>query len=176
MAKGLRSQPEIERRLSRYVYPTWEKREFAAIKRSDIAKLLDSIQDNHGAQQADKVLADVGAIMRWHASRDDNYRAVLAVNTTLWVKSEDVRHVQNSPRGRMFRDLPTSYGRVMRKKTSASVDDVNRIRDFLFPPDARHPRHRPADHVVGMHDLFLLFSVLYIAEKDGQDRPACSFK
>ena len=54
-AKGLRSQAEIERCLNRYVYPHWGGRPFADIKRRDVAALLDAIEDNHGARQADAV-------------------------------------------------------------------------------------------------------------------------
>ena len=85
-ARGLRSQSEIERCLDKYVLPDWKAREFTSIKRSDVAKLLDAIQDNHGdkrkensgARQADAVLAVVRSIMRWHASRDDDYRCPVA--------------------------------------------------------------------------------------------------
>jgi integrase len=71
--QGLRSKTEIERCLSRYVYPAWGHREFTEIKRSDVAKLLDSIEDNHGARQADLVLAIVRAIMNWYATRSNEY-------------------------------------------------------------------------------------------------------
>jgi integrase len=71
--QGLRSQGEIKRCLSRYVYPAWGQREFVDIKRSNVAKLLDSIEDNHGARQADLVLANVRAIMNWHATRSNDY-------------------------------------------------------------------------------------------------------
>jgi Arm DNA-binding domain len=56
-AKGLRSQAEIERCLKKYVYPHWAERAFTSIRRSDIAALLDHIEDTHGSRQADAVLA-----------------------------------------------------------------------------------------------------------------------
>jgi integrase len=71
--RSLRSRGEIERCLTRYVYPAWGEREFTAIGRSDVAKLLDAIEDNHGARQADLVLAIVRAIMNWHATRSNDY-------------------------------------------------------------------------------------------------------
>ena len=72
-AKGLRSQDEIERCFNFYIYPIWRDREFTSIRRSDVAKLLDLVQDNHGPRQADLVLAHVRKCMNWHASRSDDY-------------------------------------------------------------------------------------------------------
>jgi integrase len=72
-SKKLRSQFEIERVLKKYVFPFWKDRDFISIKRSDVASLLDHIEDNHGARQADAVLAVIRNIANWFASRDDNY-------------------------------------------------------------------------------------------------------
>ena len=56
-ASKLRSQPEIERCLNKYIYPAWGQRPFREIKRGDVADLLDGIEGRHGARQADLVLA-----------------------------------------------------------------------------------------------------------------------
>ena len=72
-ANRLRSEKQIERILNKYVYPVWGDREFESIRRSDVAVLLDMVQDAHGPRQADYVLAIVRGIMRWHASRSDDY-------------------------------------------------------------------------------------------------------
>ena len=74
-AKGLRSRGEITRLLKSHVYPEWGRRPFDDIRRSDVAKLLDEVEDDHGARQADYVLAIVRGIMHWHASRHDDYAA-----------------------------------------------------------------------------------------------------
>jgi integrase len=73
IANGLRSQDEIERCLGKYIYPHWQGREFNSLKRSDIARLLDDVQDKHGPRQADYVLAIVRGISNWFASRHDDY-------------------------------------------------------------------------------------------------------
>ncbi len=73
-AKGLRSAPEIERVLNKYVMPHWRDREFREIKRSDVARLLDTVEDNHGKHQADHVLAHIRGVMSWFEARDDDYR------------------------------------------------------------------------------------------------------
>lgn len=66
--KRLRSQREIERILSQYVYPKWKDRPFLEIRRSQITALLDTIVDNHGPAQADAVLAIVRGICNWFAA------------------------------------------------------------------------------------------------------------
>lgn len=71
--KKLRSQPEIERCLDRYIYPAWEHKPFRELKRGDVAALLDHIEDQHGARQADICLAIVRKMMRWYQSRNDDY-------------------------------------------------------------------------------------------------------
>jgi integrase len=72
-ASKLRSQPEIERCLNRYVYPAWEHRVFREIKRGDVADLLDRIEDRHGPRQADLVLAIIRKMANWYAARTDDY-------------------------------------------------------------------------------------------------------
>ena len=71
--KGLRSEAEITRILEKYIYPVWEDREFESIRRSDVAALLDMVEDASGPRQADYVLAIVRGLMRWYASRIDDY-------------------------------------------------------------------------------------------------------
>jgi integrase len=72
-AKGLRSRPEIERLLKQNVYPLWGKRSFVDIRRGDIAKLLDHVQDHSGASAADHVLAIIRGVANWYTTRHDDY-------------------------------------------------------------------------------------------------------
>jgi integrase len=72
-AKGLRSEGEITRLLVAHVYPAWGAREFLGIRRSDVAELIDGVEDDHGARQADYVLAIVRGVMNWFAARHDDY-------------------------------------------------------------------------------------------------------
>lgn len=74
-AKGLRTQYEIVRALKSYVYPRWKDREFLSLRRGDVVTLLDEIEDDNGARQADAVLTIVRAIMNWYAIRNDDYTA-----------------------------------------------------------------------------------------------------
>jgi integrase len=73
IAKRLRTRDEIERCLRKYIYPHWEDRPFIGIQRSDVARLLDHVEDQHGVRQADYVLAIVRKMMNWFATRDDKY-------------------------------------------------------------------------------------------------------
>jgi integrase len=70
---GLRSEREVTRLLRVHVYPAWKEREFLSIRRSDMAALLDHVEDNHSARQADYVLNVVRSIMNWYATRNDDY-------------------------------------------------------------------------------------------------------
>jgi integrase len=71
--KRLRSEPEITRLLKVHVFPRWQNRPFLDIRRSDVAKLLDQVEDDHGGRQADYVLAIARQIMGWYAARHDTY-------------------------------------------------------------------------------------------------------
>jgi integrase len=72
-AKGLRRGGEMRRLLEKHVIPIWGERAFADIRRSDIARLLDAIEDRHGAWIADAVLSTLRAVASWYASRHDTY-------------------------------------------------------------------------------------------------------
>jgi integrase len=73
LKNGLRSEPEITRLLRTHVYPAWKGRSFVSIRRSDVAALLDHVEDNHSARQADYVLNVVRSVMNWFATRHDDY-------------------------------------------------------------------------------------------------------
>jgi integrase len=72
-ANALISSREIKRLLGVHVLPGWKNREFTSIRRSDVAALLDHIEDHHSARQADYCLNIVRSIMNWYATRHDDY-------------------------------------------------------------------------------------------------------
>ncbi|MGO8496848.1 tyrosine-type recombinase/integrase [Rhizobium ruizarguesonis] len=76
--KGLRSEAEVTRLLNAHLLSAWKDRLFHAIRRSDVAALLDEVEDGHGARQADYVLAIVRGIMNWYAARHDDYHPPIA--------------------------------------------------------------------------------------------------
>jgi integrase len=57
----------------RLIYPALGARQIDSIKRSEIVKLLDKIEDERGPHMAHKVLAFLSKVMNWHASRDDDF-------------------------------------------------------------------------------------------------------
>ena len=71
--KKLRSQPDIERMLAKYVYPKWKDRPFLEIRRRAVNELLDHVAHKHGLSQADAVLAQIRGIMTWYQTQDENY-------------------------------------------------------------------------------------------------------
>jgi integrase len=73
-ARGLRSARKIRQLLDQHVYPAWGALPFEDIRRSDIAKLVDHIEDTSGARTADYVLAIVRSIANWYATRSDGYQ------------------------------------------------------------------------------------------------------
>ena len=72
-AKGLRTAALIRRALDVHVLPQWGSREFTSIRRGDIARLLDDVEDKAGAQTADAVLAHISRICNWYTTRHDDY-------------------------------------------------------------------------------------------------------
>jgi integrase len=72
---GLRTKSQIERVLKRYIYPELGKRQFLEVKRSDITRLLDKVEDRNGARQADYCLAVISKLTRWYQARNDDYLA-----------------------------------------------------------------------------------------------------
>jgi integrase len=73
--KGLRTGNTRKATLERLVYPTLGDRPIADIRRSEIVRLLDGIEDTQGPAAADKTLAFIRAVMNWYASRSDDFRS-----------------------------------------------------------------------------------------------------
>lgn len=69
-----RSADEKERIIGKYIVPHFKGRAFIDLKRSDIAALLDYVEDKHGKFQADAVLSVLRTVAVWVAKRDDNYQ------------------------------------------------------------------------------------------------------
>jgi integrase len=61
--------------LERLVYPALGSKPISDIRRSDIVRLLDQIEDENGPVMATKTLAVIRKIMNWYASRSDDFRS-----------------------------------------------------------------------------------------------------
>jgi integrase len=71
----LRTAKGWQRSLNRLVFPALGRRPIADIRRKDIIRLLDGVEDENGTAQADAVLALIRRVMNWHAARDEDYRS-----------------------------------------------------------------------------------------------------
>jgi integrase len=78
----LRSAAAIEATLRRHVYPVIGAKQIDSIKRTEITKLLDRIEDkikdgggDSGERTADLVLAYLRRIFHWHETRNDDFRS-----------------------------------------------------------------------------------------------------
>jgi integrase len=71
----LRTVQERKATFERLVYPKLGNRQIAEIKRSEINKLLDTIEDKNGPRAASLTLAYIRRVMNWHAIRSDDFRS-----------------------------------------------------------------------------------------------------
>ena len=71
----LRTARDRERRLNKVVLPVLGNRQIDQIKRSEIVRLLDKIEDRSGQRSADIVLQILRRIFNWHSLRDDHFRS-----------------------------------------------------------------------------------------------------
>lgn len=73
--KSLRTVEWRQQVLKRLVYPELGAKQIEDIKRTDIGRLLDQIEDKNGPTMADRTLAVVRKIMNWHALRTDDFHS-----------------------------------------------------------------------------------------------------
>jgi integrase len=71
----LRTVDERKYTFKRLIYPAIGSIPVSAIKRSQINKMLDTIQDNSGDRTADLALAYLRKAFNWYATRDDDFRS-----------------------------------------------------------------------------------------------------
>jgi len=108
----LRTARQRLRLLERHVFPVFGNRPISSIKRGEIVRLLDKIEDNSGARSADLVLAILGRIMKWHALRDESFNSPIIAGMA--------RHsVKDHARSRILSD--DELGRVWRASTDAGT-------------------------------------------------------
>jgi integrase len=71
----LRTVDERQRTLRRLVYPKLGGRPVADLKRTEIIRLLDHIEDTSGPRMAHQTLSVLRRVLNWHASRSDDFRS-----------------------------------------------------------------------------------------------------
>jgi integrase len=80
--RALRSMTEREAILKRHVFPKFGARPIEEIKRSELTRHFDKIEDESGPSAADQTLAVVRRIMSWHAARSDDFRSPIVRGMT----------------------------------------------------------------------------------------------
>jgi integrase len=73
--KSVRSMRNREATLRTHVFPTLGPRAIGEIKRSDIIRLLNKIEDRYGPSAADNALRVIRRVMSWHVSQSDDFRS-----------------------------------------------------------------------------------------------------
>jgi integrase len=91
----LRTARDWQKDLERLAFPTFGKRPIASIRRKEIVRLLDNIEDNNGRGMADTILAIIRRVMNWHAVRDDDFRSPIV---------RGMRRYKEPPRERILDD------------------------------------------------------------------------
>jgi integrase len=159
---NLRTGDDRKATLERLVYPALGSRPIADIRRSDVVRLLDKIEDDSGPVMADQTLAFIRRVFNWHASRDDDFRSPIvrgmartkpksrARKRTL--TDDEIRDVwtalDNAP------DLPSCYPRYIRsllltatrRTEAARMNSAEIDRDVWTIPGERYKTK--LDHVV----------------------------
>jgi integrase len=155
--KRLRSRDQIEAILKRLVYPKLGTRQIDSIRRSEIVRLLDKIEDERGPVMADRVLAHVRKIMNWHASRTDDFRSPIV---------RGMARASGQPRERVLsddelravwkaaKDFEGPFGYFVRfilltatrRNEAAHLADVELVGDDWIVPGSRYKNK--LDHVI----------------------------
>ena len=71
--KNLRSIENRRSTFHRFVYPRFGSRPINSIKRSELVRLLDHVEDNHGPVASQHTLVAIRRLFNWHAARDDDF-------------------------------------------------------------------------------------------------------
>jgi len=77
--------------LDRHVYPILGSRPIAEIKRSEIVRLLDRIEEGSGSTMATQTLAIIRKVMNWHAMRSDDFLSPIVRGMARTQRSEQAR-------------------------------------------------------------------------------------
>jgi integrase len=115
--KKLRSIDERQAVFRRHIFPRFGSRPIADIKRSEIVRLLEHIEDTAGPGSAKAALGALGRLFSWHASRDDDFLSPIVRGLKRFdsqareriLSDDEIRAVWNAadkgPRGAFIRFL-----------------------------------------------------------------------
>jgi integrase len=123
--KRLRSAARSLKDLERLAFPTLGARPIASIRRSDVVRLLDHIEDAQGPVAADGTLSAISKVMNWWATRCDDFRTPLV---------RGMRRINAKERAR---DRILSDDELRAVWTAAGSDEFGALVEFLLLTAAR---------------------------------------
>lgn len=123
----LRTHDAQKRILERLVYPELGDRQIGAIKRSDVIRLMDKIEDENGVVMADKTLSIVRRVMNWHETRGDDFSSPIR---------RGMRRISTKERAR-DRILTDDELRAVWQAAEASATAFGRLVRFILLTSAR---------------------------------------
>jgi integrase len=117
--RKLRSKDERERILAKYLYPQIGDRQIDHIRRVDIVRLLDAIEDQNGSAMADHVLVVLRKLLAWHAARSDDFRTPIVqgmgrINAKERARSRILEDGELRAFWRAAESFPGAYGFLLR--------------------------------------------------------------
>jgi integrase len=83
--------PNMVRLMNKHVLPVWGQRDFESIRRSEVAALLDKVENDHGKRQADAVLEVIRSMMHFHSLRMDTYNSPVIRGMNRYNKTANAR-------------------------------------------------------------------------------------
>ena len=89
-ARGLRSKKGIERHLV-HMRAAWRDLKFESIRRGDITKLLDQVEDRSSVRQRDDALAVLRSLCNWYAARHEDYLSPIVKGMRRYMPKEHQR-------------------------------------------------------------------------------------
>jgi integrase len=156
----LRSARERWRTFERHVYPKLGSLPIGDVKRTDLVRLLDRIEDNSGASMADHTLAYLRRVFTWHASRSDEFRSPVV---------RGMARNKGQPRARILSDdelrvvwrtaeaFSGSYGHYIRFLLLTAARR-NEAADLLYTEITNGDWLIPASRYKGRHDHLIPLS------------------
>ncbi|MGO9049934.1 MAG: tyrosine-type recombinase/integrase [Xanthobacteraceae bacterium] len=93
--KQIRTLRWRQRLFERFISKTLGERPIAEIKRSEIVRLMDSIEETSGTTTADRMFTLIGRVMNWHAKRSDDFKSPLV---------RGMREIDRTERDRILSD------------------------------------------------------------------------
>ena len=167
-AKGLRSSDKIHWRLNKVLLPLWAGRDFASIRRGEIAALLDKVEDESGARSADITLSIISGMVTFFAQRNEDYVSPLVKGMRRYNKAENARsHILTDDEIRAMWAIEGNFGDMLKVLllTGQRLAKVSAMRWSDIAPDGTWSIPTEAREKGNAGDLVLPELALEILER-----------